>query len=389
MINSILDNDLYKLTMQQAVCQKFPHAIVKYEFINRGRHKFTEEMLKSIQSNVNKLSKSFLTPAEGYFLERTCPFLNPVYLAFLRGYRFDPLEVELDLIGDDLKVVIVGPWFSAIMWEVVLMAIISGVYHVSSSNFNEDYDFYSEEANTLKKGRRLQEAGVKFADFGTRRRFTAPHHSNIVKYLKKSSGSSFVGTSNLYFAKLYNLKPIGTQAHEWFMFHGAVYGYKEANKKALENWVDIYQGDLGIALSDTFTTDAFFKSFGTKFAKLFDGIRHDSGDPLQFADTVISHYDNLGIDPSTKTIVFSDGLDVDKAIEINDEYKRHIRCSFGIGTHLTCDVYGVEPLNIVIKMTACKPYRDSRWTSTIKLSDSPGKHTGDKDEIDKCWKEIL
>src|SRR5690606_1593200 len=189
----------------------------------------------------------------------------------------------------------------------------------------------------------------------------------------------FIGTSNVYFAMKYNTKPIGTHAHEWFMFHAAKYGYKMANLLGLENWSDVFRGDLGIALSDTYTTEVFFRQFDKKLSKLFDGVRHDSGDPIEFAQKTIDHYQSKGINPLNKTIIFSDGLDYEKVEKIVNFCKDKIGHSFGIGTDFTNDV-GLERMNIVIKMTQALA-QDSVWTPVIKLSDEPNKHTGDQQEI--------
>ncbi len=177
----------------------------------------------------------------------------------------------------------------------------------------------------------------------------------------------------------YETKPIGTHAHEWFMFHAAKYGYKMANLLGLEHWSDVYRGDLGIALSDTYTTEVFFQQFDKKLTKLFDGVRHDSGDPLEFTDKVIAHYKKNGIDPLSKTIIFSDGLDYEKVERIASYCEGKILHSFGVGTNFTNDV-GLKPMNIVIKMTDALP-EDDQWTPVIKLSDEPMKHTGDEDSI--------
>ncbi|HES59411.1 MAG TPA: nicotinate phosphoribosyltransferase, partial [Caldithrix sp.] len=235
-----------------------------------------------------------------------------------------------------------------------------------------------------EKATRFNLLGVNVADFGTRRRFSFENHDRIVKALKIYGKPSFIGTSNVYFAKKYDLIPVGTHAHEWFMFHAAKYGYKMANKLALDNWVRVYRGDLGISLSDTFTTDVFFQAFDTKFAKLFDGVRQDSGDPIEFADKTISHYKNLRIDPLAKTIIFSDGLNPKTVEKIANHCQNKIKISFGIGTNLTNDV-GVEPLNIVIKIIEAKP-EGQEWTPTIKLSDTKGKYTGDEESILLCKK---
>ena len=330
------------------------------------------------------MRKLKLTKEEKSFILRRCYFLDPAYMEFLAGYRFDPHEVSIKLQDGDLSISVEGPWFRTILWEVPLLALVSELYFQETKipkYPDEKIRQIAEEKMNL-----YDSLGIKVSDFGTRRRYSYKNHDIIIDTLSKHSDKSFVGTSNVHFAQKYNLTPIGTQAHEWFMFHAAQYGFKMANKIALEHWIDIYRGDLGIALSDTFTTDLFFKFFDTKFAKLFDGVRHDSGDSLVFAEKAINHYKKLGIDPTTKTIVFSDSLTPDKVKEIRDFCKGQIRISFGIGTNFTNDV-GVTPLNIVIKMSAAKP-EGQNWIPTIKLSDVDGKHTGDKDMIDLCKRVI-
>ena len=208
----------------------------------------------------------------------------------------------------------------------------------------------------------------------------------IGKIAGEKYGKTFVGTSNVHLAMVTETKPIGTHAHEWFMFHAAKYGFKMANTLALEHWVDVYRGDLGIALSDTFTTNEFYEVFDKKFTKLFDGVRHDSGDPIEFADKTIEHYKRFAIDPLSKTIIFSDSLNMEKVKRIADYCRGTIGFSFGIGTNFTNDV-GLKPMNIVIKMTEALPEAEP-WTPVVKLSDVQGKHTGDEHTIELA-KEIL
>ena len=191
----------------------------------------------------------------------------------------------------------------------------------------------------------------------------------------------------------YDMKPIGTHPHEWFMFHGAQYGYKSANYMALENWVDVYDGDLGIALSDTYTTDVFFKNFSLKQAKLFDGVRQDSGDEYEFTDKTIEFYKSKGIHPINKTIVFSNALDFSKALKIKEYCAGKIKCSFGIGTNLTCDVYAPDGTkynaeNIVMKMSRCRMNSNQPWYLTIKISDDYGKWMGDRNEFNHACYEL-
>ena len=222
--------------------------------------------------------------------------------------------------------------------------------------------------------------GITIADFGTRRRHSYEVQKITVESLLRYGQGCFIGTSNVHLAMLHNTKPIGTHAHEWFMFHAAKYGFKMSNLLSLEHWVQVYRGDLGIALSDTYTSSVFFAQFDRMFSKLFDGVRHDSGDPLEFAIQTIAHYQQLGIDPLSKTIIFSDGLDYEKVARIAAFCNGKIGFSFGVGTNFTNDV-GLQPLNIVLKMTEALP-DDGVWTPVVKLSDERGKYTGDMETIE-------
>ncbi len=384
MIKSIIDNDFYKFTMQNAVIKLFPRAKVRYQFINRGNTKFPDGFDKELKKYINKMVELKLTLEEKNFIKKKCYYLDPTYLDFLMGYRYDPCEVNVSQKDGVLMIIIEGYWYRTILWEVPLLAMISELYFKMKK-----HKIYTEEKImniAREKAARYKKIGAKVADFGTRRRYSLHNHDLIIRALSDFSNSSFTGTSNLYLSKKYGVSPIGTHAHEWFMFHSAKYGYKMANKLALENWVHVYRGDLGIALSDTFTANIFFKAFDTKFAKLFDGVRHDSGDPIEFADKTIYHYKKLNIDPLSKTIIFSDSLTPDKVEEICHYCKGKIKISFGIGTNFTNDV-GVKPLNIVIKMAEAKP-EGQEWIPTVKLTDAQGKNTGNVKMIKLC-KEVL
>ncbi len=380
MVQSILDNDLYKFTMQNAVVKLFPRAKARYEFIDRNNTVFPEGFVEKLKFNVDELSNLKLTKEEKKFLDKKCYYFDQTYLDFLMGYRFDPSEVEIIQIGTKLKITIEDFWYRAILWEVPLLATISELYF----NFQQSEIYAKEKIIDIAKWKADQynKLNVTVADFGTRRRYSAENHNLVVEILAKFGPPSFIGTSNVFFAQKHGITPIGTHAHEWFMFHSAKFGFKMADKLALENWVNVYRGDLGIALSDTFTSDVFFNSFDKKFAKLFDGVRHDSGDPLEFAEKTIKHYQKLNIDPKSKSIIFSDSLNADKIKEIAQYCKDKVKISFGIGTNLTNDV-GVTPLNIVIKMSAAKP-EGQNWTPAIKLSDVPGKYSGDPKTIQLC-----
>lgn len=388
-INSILDTDLYKFTQQFAVIKLHPTLRVEYEFFNRNDVEFPDGFDVALTSEVAKMKTLSLLEEEKEFLIKTCGrFLPPTYTDFLSSYRFDPSEVMIFQDGGKLRVKIRGYWYKTILWEVPLMGIISELYY--KMTIPEDkypnlkkLDVLSFE-KASKKASMLKTSDCQFSDFGTRRRFSFDNQDIVVRALKSYGGDSFKGTSNVYLAYKHNLKCTGTMAHEFISAHGALYGYRLANKIAMENWVNVYDGDLGIALTDTFTTDCFNKTFTLKQAKLFDGVRHDSGDPFEYVDKIVKFYQSQNIDPLTKTIVFSDGLNIDLAIKLNKYCNGKIKSAFGIGTHFTNDLkeIGVKPLNMVIKLT--KVLVDGEWIGAVKLSDNVGKHTGTIDDIKLC-----
>ncbi|MDO5654705.1 MAG: nicotinate phosphoribosyltransferase [Flavobacteriaceae bacterium] len=382
--NSILDNDFYKFTMQAAVVKLFPNVKARYTFINRGKHKFPLGFDQILRQSIDRMANLQLSRDEKHFLRVTCPYLPPTYVDFLEGYRYDPTEVHIVQEGENLKVEVEGNWYRTILWEVPVLAMISELFYYTT----QQERWVDEEVieNTRKKVEFYNELGVNFAEFGTRRRHSYQVQRLVMQTLVKYNQKTFTGSSNVHMAMLYNTKPIGTHAHEWFMFHAAEYGFKMSNAMALEHWVDMYRGDLGVALSDTYTTEVFFKQFDTKFAKLFDGVRHDSGDPIEFTNKTIQHYERHGINPLYKYIIFSDGLNTQKVEEITRATNDRIGISFGIGTNLTNDV-GLKPMNIVMKMTEVLT-SDGDWVPVVKLSDEPGKHTGDTRMIELA-KEIL
>lgn len=383
-LKSILDNDFYKITMQNAVVKLFPSEKVKYSFINRGKHHFPKGFDEELRKSVNAMAEMKLTKEEKEYLRNTCPYLDLPYLDFLAGYQYDPSEVQIVQTENDLEVTIVGEWYRTILWEVPLLALISELHYVMNG-IERDSD-ETVIRNTLEKAEELDNLGVNFAEFGTRRRHSYKVHDLVVDALTQNKSSKFTGSSNVHFAMKYGVKPIGTHAHEWFMFHAAEYGFKMANALSLEHWVDVYRGDLGVALSDTYTTEVFFQQFDKKFAKLFDGVRHDSGDPIEFAEKTIAHYEQNGINPLFKYIIFSDGLNLEKVAEITHACRGKIGISFGIGTNLTNDV-GVKPMNIVMKLIAAQSVNGD-WIPTVKLSDEHGKYTGDPKMIELA-KEFL
>ncbi len=376
-ISSILDNDFYKFTMQFAVVKLFPKAKARYQFINRGKHSYPDGFADRLRERINGMSALRLTKGEKLFFASRCPYIDPVYFDFLQGYRYDPEEVRIQQIGGELEIHIEGYWYRTILWEVPIMSMICELYYeLTDQKRISDGEVVSIVKDKITKYDALN---ITIADFGTRRRHSYNVHDLVIKTLQGHPSKTFIGTSNVHFAMKYETRPIGTHAHEWFMFHAAKYGYKMANLLGLEHWSEVYRGDLGIALSDTYTTEVFFKQFDKKLTKLFDGVRHDSGDAIEFANKTIQHYVSKGIDPLSKTIIFSDGLDYDKVAYIVNFCKGKIGHSFGIGTDFTNDV-GLPRMNIVLKMTEAFP-DEGEWTPVIKLSDEPFKHTGDEEEI--------
>jgi nicotinate phosphoribosyltransferase len=391
MIYGIYDNDLYKFTMMQAAISLFPRDIVRYKFYNRGKTVFPDGFAEELKRNIEDL----IFASKDGCGKIDIRFLSPFLIDYLSRFQLDPNDVKITQNGGDLDIIIEGYWFKVILWEVPLLAMISETYYrmtkqdIYSLVENDKDIMYKIMQLADKKGKDFKTFGIKFADFGTRRRYSRENQDYVINRLIKSAGSNFVGTSNVWLAKKYGIKAIGTMAHEWIMFHGAKYGFHEANKLALHNWMKVYGGDLGIALSDTYTTESFFNSFDTLLAKTFDGVRHDSGDPIVFGEKVIEHYKKLGIEDNvikSKTIVFSDALDFDKVLRIENAFKDRINTSYGIGTWLTNDVPGVKPLNIVIKMDAVLV--DGEWIPCVKLSDEPAKYTGDPDYINLAKKVL-
>lgn len=377
-LHSILDNDFYKFTMQYAVVKLFPKVKSRYQFINRGNHTFPAGFGDLLRNAIDEMRNLKLTKEEKFFFAKTCPYIDPTYFDFLEGYRYDPEEVKIEQEGEDLKVSLEGFWYRSIMWEVPILSLISELYY-KSQNIERVSD--AEVCRIAdEKFNNYDPFYITIADFGTRRRHSYDVHDLVIKTLNDHPSKTFIGTSNVHFAMKYKTKPIGTHAHEWFMFHAAKYGYKMANLLSLEHWSNVYRGDLGIALSDTYTTDVFFEQFDKKLTKLFDGVRHDSGDPIEFAQKTIDHYKKNGVDPLAKSIIFSDGLDYEKVKPIAEFCHGKIGYSFGIGTDLTNDV-GVQRMNIVLKMNETQVDDNSAWTPVIKLSDEPGKITGDPEEI--------
>ncbi|CAI0930826.1 Nicotinate phosphoribosyltransferase [Serratia quinivorans] len=368
-LTSLLDTDAYKLHMQQAVFHRYPAISVAAEFRCRG-DELLGEYADEIGAQIALMSQLALTDAEFDYLSGL-PFFREDYLNWLRDFRYDPQQVQIENHAGKLHIRIVGPWREVIMWEVPLLAVISEVVHRHRSPDVTPEMAVAHLRNKLAQFKAMSSdvdiSRFKLMDFGTRRRFSQAVQQAIVGTLKNEF-PYLVGTSNYDLAHQLDLAPVGTQAHEWFQAHQQISPVlANSQRAALQAWLDEYPDQLGIALTDCITMDAFLRDFGPQFAQRYQGLRHDSGDPFEWGEKAIAHFQKLGIDPMNKTLVFSDNLDLDKALALYRHFYQRVNLVFGIGTRLTCDIPGVKPLNIVIKLVECK------GKPVAKLSDSPGK----------------
>ncbi len=384
MIHSILDTDLYKFTTSYAYIKLFPYAIGTFSFKDRDETVYNDRFMEQLHDAINQLAEVTLKEEELEYMTSHCRFLPQVYWEWLYSFRFRPDKVKIVLDEDrHLNIEITDYLYKSTLYEVPLLSIVSEMRNLS---LGHEADMTGTMERLAHKVELSNEHQLLFSEFGTRRRFSFEVQDKVLAYLKQHA-KYCTGTSNCYFAMKHGMKPMGTHPHEWFMFHGAQFGYKHANYLALENWVNVYDGDLGTALSDTFTSDAFLNNLSRKQAKLFDGVRCDSGNEFTFTDKLIARYQELGIDPTTKTIIFSNALDFEKALDIQAYCQGRIRCSFGIGTNLTNDT-GFKPSNIVMKLTRCKMNANQEWRECVKLSDDLGKHIGSKEEVKACLYDL-
>lgn len=378
--------------MQQGYLFKYPTIKGRSGLIVRDGRDFPEGFDKELRMIVDDFRGIQLKKEEKDFLREKCYYLTPAYLDFLQGYRYNPSEVVITQEGPKLKIFAEGYLYRQTLWEVPLMATISELYYKmtkqlpfpDSPSGTSIWEMVSN--NNRIKAEALANIGAYYSEFGTRRRYSAKNQDKVIDDLKAYGKSHLLGTSNVYFAMKHDLLPVGTVAHEWPMMHAALFGYVMANKLATDTWVDVYKGDLGTALPDTFTTDVFLRTFTTLHAKLHDGLRQDSYDPLVFLDKVEAAYKKLRVNPTTKMILFSDNLNsVDKIVRIRRAAKDRVIDRYGIGTWFTNDL-GLKAMNMVIKLLAVDA--GNGWIDTVKLSDDPMKNTGESEEVFLCKKVL-
>lgn len=373
-IASLLDTDLYKFTMMQVVLHQFPGAQVKYRFKCRTPDVNLAELINDIRQEIDQLCTLRFTEDELNYL-RQLRFIKSDFVDFLELLQLNAKYVSLTESADnpqEIDLTIEGPWLHTILFEIPILAIISELYsrrHHPEPDLEEGRTRLFEKIHLIKQDADL--ARLNFADYGTRRRFSKVWHEEVIQMLKTHLPDNFVGTSNVYFAYKMGLTPLGTMAHEYLQACQAL-GPRllDSQRFGFDVWSQEYRGDLGIALSDVYGLKPFLKDFDLFFCKLFDGARHDSGDPFDWADAMIAHYQKNRIDPAAKSLVFSDGLNFPRMIELYKAFHDKARISFGIGTNLVNDL-GYPALQMVIKMVRCNNQ------PVAKLSDTPEKNMCD------------
>jgi nicotinate phosphoribosyltransferase len=382
-INSILENDLYKFSMSYYYQVHYPNAWGTFTFHDRNNTQYSEEFVVALKEELATLSSLSLRAEEFEWAVKSIHYIPQCYWEWLCFFRFEADKVSVWLDEQrHLHIEVSDLMYKVTFYEIPILAIVSELYHRLNGDGHQTRAEL-EAAMTPKMAEKVDIASrhnLYFADFGMRRRYNTLSEQVMIEYMKANC-LTFAGTSTVWFAMKYGIKPIGTMAHECFMFQAAVHTPKEANYQVMERWVDVYDGNLGTVLTDTYTVDAFLRNFSMKLAKLYDGVRHDSGDPLEFGERIISKYESYGIDPMSKTIVFSDGLDFPTAAKIKEYFAGRIKVTFGIGTNLTCDIDGVEPMNIVMKLKQCRINPRQPIYGCVKLSDVTGKAIGTPEDI--------
>ena len=375
-IDSLLDTDLYKFTMMQVVLHRFPSAQVEYRFKCRTPGIDLTPDIERMREEISALCTLRFTEDELDYL-RGWRFIKSDFVDFLGLFQLNTKYIRIEPAADrpgEIDLTIRGPWLHTILFEIPVLAIINELYFrrtAPGADFAEGRRRLRRKIASIGEDSTL--SGVRIADYGTRRRFSRAWQDEVLRTLKSDFAENLAGTSNVMYARALGLTPLGTMAHEYLQACQALGPrLRDSQTFGFETWSGEYRGDLGIALSDVYGMEAFLRDFDLYFCKLFDGARHDSGDPLQWGERLIAHYEHHRVDPRTKTLVFSDALTFDRVIELYRRFRNRARLAFGVGTHLTNDL-GSTPLQIVIKMVRCN------GQPVAKLSDSPEKNMCDDD----------
>ena len=396
-ITHFTDNDLYTFTCMYYILQKYPRAEVEYTFFDRNKTKYPKGFGELLQEQMNNMSNVIITDEEIEFMKKKCYFLPTWFIdTFLKGYRFNPNELTIKQDEEGyLDITVKGKWWSTIMWEMPILSTVSELSHILNGEM-ETYNQPNEFTKAFEKAEKALTNGLYIADMGTRRRFSFDNQDTVIKAfvtaqrggIKTHFNGKFTGTSNVYFAMKYDLTPIGTISHQCVSFEENVSGVFECNYNVMKKWSDVYDGDLGCYLYDCFGDKVFFNNLSKKMAMLFSGVRVDSGIEEEQVEKLINKYNQLGIDSTTKQVVFSNGLNIDRAIEIHKYVSKRMKDSYGIGTYLTCDVTDCKPMNIVVKLTKSRITENREWHDCVKLSCDKGKTLGNKEKCNYLLKII-
>lgn len=388
MILSILDTDLYKFSTSNAYFQLYPLAEGTFTFNDRSAEVYDEAFIEQLGQVFSEMATLALSEEEFTYVCRKIRYVARNYWEWLRGFRFDKDKIKCSLDAEGhLHIEVTDLLYKVTLYEVPILAAVA---ELRNRRLGVKADPDTAMGLLDAKIDIANADGLVFSEFGTRRRFSSDLHEAVVARLKQRCPKYCAGTSNVYFAMKYNLVPVGTFPHEWMMFHSGVFGYKRANYLGLEDWIKVYDGALGTALIDTFTTASFLRTLTLKQAKLLDGFRQDSGDERVIGDMIIARLEEFGIDPRTKLLVFSNALNFQKYRDIAEYFKGRIKVSAGIGTNLTCNpgIPGYKAANIVMKLSRCRMSAKDPWEKVIKISDDFGKHMGDSLEFDIASHEL-
>ncbi len=370
-IRSLLDTDLYKFTMMQVVLHHFPAADVEYRFKCRNENVDLSFLAEPLREQIKALCSLRFSQEELAYL-RNMRFLTNDFVDLLELFHLNERFIHIESgagIDNGLSITIQGPWLHTILFEIPILEILSELYFRHTVTEPDWQEGRKRLARKIHLYDSVHEPGFKIADYGARRRFSYAWQEEVLSTLRDELPERFVGTSNVHFARILGITPLGTMAHEYLQACQAVGPrLRDSQSFALNTWAREYRGDLGIALSDVYSMDAFLRDFDLFFCKLFDGVRHDSGNPFAWGDKLIAHYEKMRINPATKTMIFSDSLTPELVIQLFRYFHKRVGLSFGIGTNFTNDL-GYVPLQNVIKMSRCN------GQPVAKLSDSPEKTT--------------
>ena len=384
-ITHFTDNDLYTFTCQYYILETYPRAEVEYSFFDRNDTVYPAGFAAMLQEQIDHMAEVVITQEEVEYMRDSCYFLPLWYFTFLKGYRFNPREVRISQDEEGhLDISVRGKWFSTIMWEMPILSCISELMHILRGDIDR-YDAALEEHRAHDKAVQIFANGLVFGDMGTRRRLSFDHQDMVVRVMRdvfasQSWPGSFTGTSNVYLAMKHGTKCLGTMSHQLISFEETVSGIFECNFNVMKKFSDVYDGDNGIYLYDCFGDKVFFSNLSKRMAMMYKGLRVDSGSEEEQVGKIIAKYKSLGIDPATKQVVFSNGLNIERAVEIHKFCAGRVQDSYGVGTFITCDVAGCEPMNIVVKLTKGRITELREWHDCVKLSCDKGKTLGNPEK---------